>query len=93
MNFLQNLDSQFVIWTAIGILVLFGVMVVNNRMRRVAVFGARAALGAAGIAAVNFVLGGFGLAASVGINVLTMAVAAFLGIPGVVMLYGLTFIL
>jgi len=93
MDFLQNMDSQFVIWTAIGILVIFGIMVVNNKMRRVAVFGARAVAGAFGIVAINFVLSGFGLAAAVGINVMTMAVAAFLGIPGVAMLYGLTFIL
>jgi len=93
MDFLQNMDSQLVIWIAIGILVAFGVMVVNNKMRRVAVFGARMVIGVACIAAINFAMGGFGLGLAVGINALTMAVAAFLGIPGVVMLYGLTFIL
>lgn len=93
MDFLQNMDSQVIIWVSIGILVIFGIMVVNNKMRRVATFGARAAVGVACIAAINFVLTGFGLAAAVGINVMTMAVAAVLGIPGVMMLYGLTFIL
>jgi len=93
MNFLQNMDSQIVIWAAIGILVVLGILVVNNKMRRVAAFGARAVVGTACIVAVNFVLGGFGMAAAVGVNVMTMGIAAFLGIPGVVMLYGLTFIL
>ena len=93
MGFLQGMDSQFIIWAAIGILVVFGIMVVNNKMRRVAVFGGRAIVGAIGIVAVNFVLGGFGLAAAVGVNIMTLAVAAFLGIPGIAMLYGLTFIL
>ncbi|MDR2182857.1 MAG: pro-sigmaK processing inhibitor BofA family protein [Clostridiales bacterium] len=93
MGFLQNMDSQLIIWAAIGILAVFGIMVINNKMRRVAAFGARAAAGVVSIAAINFVLGGFGAAAAVGINVLTMGVVAFLGIPGVVMLYGLAFIL
>ena len=93
MTFLENLDGQTIIWVAIGILVIFGIMVINNKMRRVATFSARAILGFVGIAAINFVLASFGLAAAVGINVLTMAVVAFLGIPGIMMLYGLTFIL
>jgi len=93
MDFLQNIDSQLIIWLAIGVLVVVGVLVVNNKMRRVAAFGGRAVIGAACIAAVNFVLGSLGMAAAVGVNVLTMAVAAFLGIPGIMMLYGLTFIL
>ena len=93
MNSLYGIDGQFVIWVAIGILVLLGIMVINNKMRRVAMFCARAVIGIAGIAAINFALSGFGLTAAVGINILTMAVAAFLGIPGIVMLYGLTFIL
>ena len=93
MNFLNNMDSQLIIWMAIGVLAVFGIVMVNSKMRRVAVFGARAAVGVAVIAAVNFLLGGFGIYLAVGINVLTMAVAAFLGIPGIVMLYGLTFIM
>ena len=93
MGFYQNMDGQFIIWAAIGILLVFGIFVVNNKMRRVAAFGARAAVGMAAVWFINFVLGGFGLGLAVGINVLTMAVVAFLGIPGVLMLYGLTFIL
>ena len=93
MDFLQSMDGQFIIWAAIGILLVFGILVVNNKMRRVAAFGARAAAGIAAVWVINFVLGGLGLATAVGINVLTMAVVTFLGIPGVLMLYGLTFIL
>ena len=92
MDFLQNVDSQIIIWAAIGILVVVGIMVVNNRLRRAAVFGMHAAVGVAGIVGMNIAMGGLGLAA-VGINVLTLAVAAFLGIPGILMLYGLTFLL
>jgi len=91
MDFLQNADGQFVIWVAIGILVVLGILVVNNKMRRVATFGIHAVLSIAAVFAVNLTMGGFGLA--VGINALTMAIVAILGIPGVVMLYGLAFIL
>jgi len=95
MGFLQGvtIDGQLIIWLAIGILLVFGIMVVNSRMRRVAVFGGRAILGAIGIAAINLALGGLGLALGVGVNLMTVAVVAFLGLPGIVMLYGLTFIL
>ena len=91
MDFFQNGDSQFIIWTAIGILVLFGILVVSNKIRRVAAFGAHACLGIAAIFIINFALGD--IIPAVGINVLTMSIAAFLGIPGVIMLYGLTFVL
>ncbi|MCL2573614.1 MAG: pro-sigmaK processing inhibitor BofA family protein [Defluviitaleaceae bacterium] len=94
MGFLQNMDSQFIIWVAIGILIVLGVLVVNNKMRRVAGFCGRAIVGVLCIFVTNFVFSGFGLAATaVGINVVTMVVATFLGLPGIVMLYGLAFIL
>jgi len=91
MDFLQNADEQVVIWIAIGILVVLGILVINNKMRRVAAFGVHAVLSMAAVFAINLTMGGFGLA--VGINALTMGIAAILGIPGVIMLYGLTFIL
>jgi len=91
MDFVQNMDSQFVIWVAIGVLILLGILVVNNKMRRVALFVVRASLGVVAVVAINFALGGFGLA--VGINILTVATVAFLGIPGIITLYGLAFIL
>ncbi|MCL2377012.1 MAG: pro-sigmaK processing inhibitor BofA family protein [Defluviitaleaceae bacterium] len=91
MEFFQNADGQLVIWAAIGVLVVLGILVINNKMRRVAIFGVHGVLGIAAVFVINLTMGGFGLA--VGINALTMAVAAILGIPGVIMLYGLTFIL
>ncbi|MCL2396546.1 MAG: pro-sigmaK processing inhibitor BofA family protein [Defluviitaleaceae bacterium] len=89
MEFLQNLDSQGIIWIAIGVLILLGLLVVNNKLRKVAGFAVRAILGVAAVAVINMTLGGFGVA--VGINFLTIAVVAFLGLPGIGMLYGLSF--
>ena len=58
---------------------------------RLVLFVIRTALGIGAIFAINSAFGGFGLL--VGINLLTVATAAFLGIPGIIMLYGLAFIL
>ena len=89
MMLLQNTDSHVIIWIAIGVLVVLGLLVVNNRARRGAAFGARAVLGVIAVAVINIVLGGFGVFPAVGINALTIAIVAFLGIPGIIMLYGL----
>jgi len=86
---LENVDSQVIIWGAIVVLVLLGIAVTSNKMRRGLAFAARAVLGVAAVLAINFVFGGMGLL--VGINVLTIAVVAVLGIPGIIMLYGLGF--
>ena len=74
---------------AIGALMLVGFLIINNKLRRGLAFVMRAALGVAAVAAINFALGGF--VPAVGINLLTIAVVAFLGIPGIIMLYGLSF--
>lgn len=89
MNFLQNMDSQFVTWAAIAVIVVLGLLMVNNKLRRGLIYVVRAAIGAAIIFVINFALGGAGF--FVGVNVLTVAIAAFLGIPGIIMLYGLSF--
>jgi len=86
---MQNVDSQVIMWGAIALLVMIAIVVTSNKLRRGLAFFARAAFGIAAIAAINFTLGSFGL--FIGINALTIAVVAFLGIPGIIMLYGLGF--
>ena len=86
---LQNMDGQTIIWIAIGTMIIVGLLMASNKMRRGVGFIARAVLGVAAVVAINLALGGVGLA--IGINALTIAVVAFLGIPGIVMLYGLGF--
>lgn len=49
----------------------------------------RGGFGLAVIALMNEILSGFGLAIPVGINVLNFAITAFLGIPGLLAVYGI----
>lgn len=88
---MPNIDSTTIIWIAIAALIVIGILVVNNKARRSIAFFARAALGIAAVFAINTALAGFGLA--VGINILTIAVVAMLGLPGIAMLYSLGFIM
>jgi len=88
---LQNLDSQTVIWIALASMVILGLLIASNKMRRSIGFVARTVLGIVGIVGINFAMGALGFSLTVGINFFTIAVVAFLGIPGIVMLYGLGF--
>ena len=54
-------------------------------------FVARAVVGAVLIYFVNQFLASKGIIANVGINPITMAASGTLGVPGVVLLYGITF--
>lgn len=51
----------------------------------------RGVFGMVVIGLANEILGSFGILVPVGINFLNFAVAAFLGIPGVLALYGIGF--
>lgn len=85
------MDGQMMIWIAIGALFLVGFLLVSNKLRKGLGFVMRAAISTVAVVVINFALGGFGIA--VGINVVTLTIAAFLGLPGVVMLYGLSFLI
>ena len=88
---MPDIESTTIIWIAIAALIVFGIFVVNNKARRGLAFAIRAILGVAAVFAINTAFAGFGLA--VGINFLTVAVVAFLGLPGIAMLYSLGFII
>jgi len=92
-DFLQNIDSSTIIWIAIAAMVLLGILVVNNKARRGLAFAARALLGIAAVFAINTAFAGFGFAVSIGINFLTIAVIALLGLPGIAMLYSIGFMI
>jgi hypothetical protein len=53
----------------------------------------RGAVGGVGFLAVNALLGALGLQLAVGINVVTFAVAALLGVPGFILLYAVQLVL
>ena len=88
-----NINSGVLIWVAIGFLLIIGFLIVNDGLRKVARFGLRAVFGAVAIFVINFGISSFGFGlVSVGLNVLTISIAAFLGVPGIAMLYSLMFI-
>lgn len=90
----SDFSPNLVVWVAIGALVVFGVLVVSNRLRRVLAVAARGAACTAAIWGINFLVGLLGLGIGLpGINFLTMGIVAILGIPGLLMLYGVNLFL
>ena len=92
MDFLHSVDDNMIILGAIGILLALGILLATNRLRKVGAMAAKGVLGIAAIWGINSLLAVFGFdIAGPGINLLTAAVVTFLGLPGVIMLYGLNF--
>ena len=56
-------------------------------------FALKGAIGGAGFLACNALLAAAGINAAVGVNVVTVLVAAFLGVPGFITLYAAQFLL
>jgi len=82
------------IWLAIVAILLMGILMATNSLRRVLTFITRGASGGFAIWGINFALDYFGLGfATPGINPLTIAIAAFLGLPGIITIYGLNYLL
>lgn len=81
--------SQYIIWISIGIVLFFGICILNSKFRIFAKYIFKAGIGGAAIYGINILLSGFGF--FVGINIFTIVVATFLGVPGIAMLYGLSY--
>ena len=82
------------IWLALGAILIIGILMATNNLRRALVLMIKAAVGGAAIWGINFLLSYFGLNFAVpGINPLTVSVVAFLGVPGIVTIYGLNYFL
>ena len=82
------------IWLALGAILLIGILMATHNLRRVLTIMIRAAAGGFAIWGINFLLGYFGLNfLTLGINPLTVGIVAFLGMPGIVTVYGLNYLL
>ena len=86
------MSGEQVLWIGIGLVVLLLLLFFNQRLAAFARFIIRGMAGAAAIFGVNMFAGSVGLnllVGVVGVNIFTVVVSALLGLPGVVMLYGL----
>jgi len=75
------------VWIAGGLGILIIIMLFDSKIREGLKYVGRAVLGIGAVFLLNMALVSFGI--SVGINLFTIAVTTFLGIPGIIMLYGL----
>ncbi|MCL2171203.1 MAG: pro-sigmaK processing inhibitor BofA family protein [Defluviitaleaceae bacterium] len=88
---MEIFGSQGFIWIIIGLAAVLGILAFNSKIRSGLKWLVRAAVGIIAVILINTVLAPAGMA--VGINFITLPVIALLGIPGIVMLYGLQFII
>ncbi|MDR2166965.1 MAG: pro-sigmaK processing inhibitor BofA family protein [Clostridiales bacterium] len=82
------------ILAAIAALVVIGVLLVTNRLRKLGSLALKGVVGGAALWGINGVVAFLGLGVALpGINLLTITIAALLGLPGVVLIYGINFLL
>ena len=82
--------DNMIIWGAIGVLVAVAILVITGKLRVALQIAGRAVVGIVAILGINWLVGFFGLYAALpGINLLTIAAVGFLGLPGLVTIYGL----
>ena len=93
MGFLQNLEASTIVWLAIGVLILAGVLIVAGRLGRLLSLGIKGVVAGVAIWGINLLMGlaGVGLALP-GVNFLTIAIVAVLGLPGLLTIYGVMLI-
>ncbi|MCL2575584.1 MAG: pro-sigmaK processing inhibitor BofA family protein [Defluviitaleaceae bacterium] len=86
------MENSILILGAIGILLAIGILVITGRFRKAINIILRGVLGIAAIFGINWGLTAMGIyIATPGINALTVSTIAFLGLPGLVSIYGLAF--
>jgi len=94
MNIFQNMDNPTLIWVAIGVLLSVGILIATNKLGKAMNIAAKGAVGGAAIWGINAGVAAMGATVALpGVNLLTVALVAFLGAPGMVMIYGLNFIM
>ena len=84
---------QVIIWMIAGCAAFVIILFFYRIFFKVLKFALKGAVGGLGFFVCNALLSMAGIGAAVGINVITVLVAAFLGIPGFIMLYAAQFIL
>jgi len=86
------MENTMLIWGVIGILVAIVILVISGRLRVALQVGARGLLGIAAILSINWAAVALGIYFALpGLNMLTIAAVAFLGLPGLITIYGMNF--
>ncbi|MCL2855377.1 MAG: pro-sigmaK processing inhibitor BofA family protein [Defluviitaleaceae bacterium] len=94
MNIFQNINEPMLIWAAIGILLTVGILIAAGRLGKAVNVAAKGAVGGAAIWGINAGVAAMGATVALpGINLLTVGIVGLLGAPGLVMVYGLNFIM
>ena len=86
------MSDNFIILLIIAAAAMVGILFATNRKRAAAGLAAKGVLGGAAIWGINYAVAFLGFAIVLpGLNLLTIALVAFLGLPGLVMIYGVGF--
>ncbi len=84
------MEQKTILLIIIIVCILFiGICIVKGRIDRIVDFALRAIIGVAAIYLLNFLLGLIDSNVVVGVNGVTVLVNGILGLPGLIMLYGL----
>ena len=94
MNIFQNINEPMLIWVAIAALLIIGILIAANKLGRALNIIAKGAVGGVAIFGINAGVAAMGATVALpGINLLTLALVGLLGAPGMIMVYGLNFIM
>ena len=86
-------SPQVMIWMIAGCAAFVILLFFYKLFFKLFKFALKGAVGGVCFFACNALLGMAGIGAAVGVNIVTVLIAAFLGIPGFIMLYAAQFIL
>lgn len=85
----MGIDSRIFIGIIIVCVVFIAACIIRRRPDLIINFGLRACVGTVGIYVLDFILKSNGYHVNVGINAATILTNGFLGLPGLLVLYGL----
>jgi len=80
-------SPQVIIWMIAGCAAFVIFLFFHKVFLKILKYAAKGAIGGIGFLACNALLSTAGISAAVGINVITVLIAAFLGVPGFILLY------
>ena len=86
-------SPQVIVWMIAGCAAFVIFLFFYRAFFKIFKFALKGAIGGLGLFACNSLLAMAGISAAVGINIITVLITAFLGIPGFIMLYAAQFIL
>jgi len=86
-------SPQVIMWMIAGCAAFVIILFFYRIFFKILKYALKGAIGGLGFLACNALLSMAGIGAAVGVNLVTVLIAAFLGIPGFIMLYAAQFIL